>query len=259
MAEVDVRETFKGGIGLVLGVFLATACPAIAEQAAQQTSDADDAGRQAALCVTPGDWQAAIAACTWIIQSGRVSGPNLANAYTARAVAYENAGDMANAVRDEEEAIELTPDNELAYEERGYIYGLMGQYSRAIPDLDHAIMLEPNNWRALQKRCLMRAEWGKDLELALADCSKAIEISPTVTSIFCSRGLVYLRLGKYQEAIEGCDTALSQGHPLAFLLYTRGLAKLKAGNADGGNADLAQASALDSAVAGRFAGYGLTP
>jgi hypothetical protein len=42
-------------------------------------------------------------------------------------------------------------------------------------------------------------------------------------------------------------------------MFMRGVAKLRAGDADGGEADIDAAEAMDGSVAGQFAGYGVTP
>ena len=41
----------------------------------------------------------------------------------------------------------------------------------------------------------------EDLQLALEDCNKAIALETNLAAIFDSRGLVYLKLGKYDDAV----------------------------------------------------------
>jgi tetratricopeptide (TPR) repeat protein len=251
--EMGMSRIINEGKRLALGFVLAM----IAAGAVFAETGAPDADEQAASCHTTGNWPAQIAACTSAIKSGLWTGEGLAWAFQSRAVGYENTGDLAHALEDEEEAIKLKPKNSRAYEEHGYIYGLMGDYARAIPDLDRAVALDPANWTALQKRCLMRTEWGRELDSALEDCNKAMELAPAAFSLSCSRGFVYLRMEKFADAIDDCNKALSNGPPLAFHLYVRGLAKRKSGDTTGGDADIASAKALDLNIADRFAKYGL--
>lgn len=73
------------------------------------------------------------------------------------------------------------------------------------------------------------------------------------------RALVYLRLGRFKDAIRDYDAALDRNPVIATSLYGRGLAKLRLGEQAQGEADLAAAQKLDSGIARLFAGVGLAP
>jgi len=73
-----------------------------------------------------------------------------------------------------------------------------------------------------------------------------------------SRGVVYLRLGQNQSAIEDFDAALRIAPRFAPSLYARGVAKIKSGDA-AGNADIAEAVRINPAIEGRMARYGVNP
>ena len=75
----------------------------------------------------------------------------------------------------------------------------------------------------------------------LADCNEAIRLEPNVAAIFDSRGLTYLKLGRWELAIADFSVALRLITKLPSALYGRGLAKLKSGNPVGGHADIAAA------------------
>ena len=66
-----------------------------------------------------------------------------------------------------------------------------------------------------------------------------------------------MKLGRFDEAIADYDSALKLAPQLASSLYGRGAAKLKKGDTDGGNADIAAAKAIQADVADDFAGYGV--
>ena len=72
-----------------------------------------------------------------------------------------------------------------------------------------------------------------------------------------NRGLVYLKLGRLDEAIADFVAALSIDPKLAFALYGRGLARQKKGDQAGGEADIAAARALKSTIADELAKYGV--
>ena len=74
-----------------------------------------------------------------------------------------------------------------------------------------------------------------------------------------SRGFAYLRLNRLDDAVADYDEALRRNPKQAGSLYGRGLAKLKKGDAVGGEADIAAAKAIRADIAEEFARYGVTP
>ena len=72
-----------------------------------------------------------------------------------------------------------------------------------------------------------------------------------------SRGLIYLKMGQFESAVEDYSSALRLDPKLASAFYGRGLAKLKKGDTAGGNADLAAAKKLEAKIADAFSRYGV--
>jgi tetratricopeptide (TPR) repeat protein len=95
-----------------------------------------------------------------------------------------------------------------------------------------------------------------DLQAALADCNQAVRLAPNAAA-YDSRGVTFLKLGKWQAAISDFDSALRLDPKLASSLYGRGFAELKRGDRTGGNSDIAAAKALDRNILEYFARYGL--
>src|SRR5262245_61150390 len=90
---------------------------------------------------TSGD--AAIAACSRLIASGRLRGTELAKAYYFRGVEYRDKGDLDRALADLGQAIKLDPKFALAFNNRGLAWEDKGEIDRAIADYDAAIRLDP--------------------------------------------------------------------------------------------------------------------
>jgi hypothetical protein len=67
------------------------------------------------------------------------------------------------------------------------------------------------------------------------------------------RAFLYMRLGFFRTAILDYDAALDLEPKNALFLFGRGTAKFGAGDAEGGDADLAAARALDAKVDATFA------
>ena len=161
-----------------------------------------------------------IAACTAIIGAGRATGHDLA-------VAYNNRG--------------------------GALY-YKGETERAWADYDQAIKLSPNFAHAFNNRCWAGAVLGR-LKQSVDDCSHVLKLH-NIGNVFENRGFAYLKMGQFDLAFADYELALRLDGPRADLLFGRGLARLKKGDA-GGDADLAAASALNPKIAEEFAKYGV--
>jgi Flp pilus assembly protein TadD len=68
---------------------------------------------------------------------------------------------------------------------------------------------------------------------------------------------VQLKLGAFDRAIADYGRAIEMRQKDANSFYGRGLAKLKAGDKAGGEADIATAKAIKADIAQLYAGYGV--
>ena len=145
----------------------------------------------------------------------------------------------------------------------GNLYQRIGNYPAAIAQYDHWIDSHNRDDiqmpRARHARCSARALTGRSLEQALDDCNFALRKDPKVAAFFDSRGLVYLRQGKYDKAIADYDAALALDPKLAWALYGRGLARQHLGQSAAGQADVAAATALAPKIADEAARNGVVP
>jgi tetratricopeptide (TPR) repeat protein len=201
---------------------------------------------------------ARIAACTRVIDSGKYTGAGLAWAYSTRGSVHMAKGDNTRAIKDFDEAIKLDPNAGDAYYNRGIVYTDKNDLTRAVHDFDAAIKINPNDAGALASRCYARALIGKALEGALDDCTKSLGLEANGYTND-SRGLVYLKLKRFDEALADYDAAVNGDPESASALYGRGVAKLRTGDKAGGNKDIAAAKKLDSRIAATYAKRGVTP
>ncbi len=259
--------------------------------AAAEPKDADGFARRAAAFAARRDFARAVQDYNRAVELE----PGVANHLYDRALAHLAAGQGVLGMADLDQALVLKPDYPAALLARGRLYLLASDEGRAKADFDAAMRSAPveanvelavaetyqttrryepavahyTHWieahpkapglaKVLNNRCWARALWGRELEAALADCDAAVRLE-RIPQILDSRGLVKLRLGRYDEAIADFDAALKQQPKLVTSLYGRGLAKLKSGRATEGQADLAAATALEPAVADRAKAAGLTP
>jgi tetratricopeptide (TPR) repeat protein/predicted aspartyl protease len=115
---------------------------------------------------------------------------------------------------------------------------------------------------ALNLRCWARGLKGTDLDQALKDCNAAIRKTSGGTELHLraidSRGLIYLRLGKYDKSIADYDAVLKERPKVASAWYGRGIDKLRLNRTAEGNADIAQATALSPKVVDDLNRHGVT-
>ena len=69
--------------------------------------------------------------------------------------------------------------------------------------------------------------------------------------------MIYLKMGRFDSAIEDYSSALRIEPKMASALYGRGLARIKKGDASGGNADVTAAKNLETKIAEDFSNYGV--
>ena len=249
---------------------------------------AEFAGRAAAQAARR-DYLAAIADYTRAIELE----PKAAGYYRARAAARLAVGQSLTAMADIDSALKLDPGNTDALMLRGEVALAMHEPAKAGADFDQVMKLAPGDsglttsiglayaraglyepairaldvWIAadprdedlplvLNARCYARGVWGKQLDLALADCDAALKRDKN-SAFMDSRGLVLLRMGRLDEAIIQYAAAIKAQPRAAMPLYGRGLAQLKKGQRSQGEADIAAAKALEPGVEQEFKRMGL--
>ena len=92
------------------------------------------------------------------------------------------------------------PANAIGYLARAEIAMDEKRAEDALLDFDRAIRLNPNLARAWYGRARARFA-GEEYELAISDCTKAIELEPA-QPVYSLRGDAYLKAGRTDEAIE---------------------------------------------------------
>ena len=146
-----------------------------------------------------------------------------------------------------------------AYQSADRLPAAIAQYDLWIPS--HAT--DSRLPEALKNRCWMRALDGEQPDKALADCNAALKSiaksSPYRAQVLNGRGLVQLRLGDYDKAIADYDKSLKLYPRDAWVLYGRGIAKIRNNQAAEGEADEAAATALWPTIAEEFERHGMAP
>jgi len=184
--------------------------------------------------------------------------PNVASVFGRRGVLHGMRGEFDAAARDLEAAIKLTPDIPELHADLGTAYERGGKPERALPAYNRAIELDPTFAGAVGARCWVLAVLDRDLEQAIADCDRALQLDPKDNNHYNSRGFVRFRQKQYEQAIVDYDRSLA-GAPVASSFYMRGLAKRALGRNDEGDADIARGKQLEPGIVERYAKFGVAP
>ena len=183
--------------------------------------------------------------------------PTESDYLNSRAAIYEQKNDMTRAMADYDAAIKLNPKSAYAYNNRGASFQRKGDYARASTDYGEVTRLQPKNPDAWAARCWVRAAAGREVQQALNDCNESLKLKADQPDVLDTRGFVYLRLGKMDDAIKDYDAALKLESKLLSALYGRGVAKARKGDKAGGISDITAAKSMKSDIESEFSRYGI--
>jgi clan AA aspartic protease (TIGR02281 family) len=186
--------------------------------------------------------------------------PKNADALIMRAHLRLSDKDRTGAAADVAAASAVVPAGSERARYLASLYIAMDQPAEALPLLDEWIRLHDNDamlGAVLNERCWARGLSNQMLDDALKDCHKAIRRDGASAAYLDSLGLVELRLAHYPESIKAYEQAVAQNPRSGWARYGLGMAKIRSGQADAGNADLAAARVLDPKVEVRANRYGL--
>jgi tetratricopeptide (TPR) repeat protein len=92
---------------------------------------------------------------------------------------------------------------------------------------------------------------------ALLDCDSALATSPNCLACLEFKGIVFLRMGRNEEAESVFNKALALNPQDPYSLYGRGIAEQRLAREEEGRTDIATALSIDRSVESRFEGFGL--
>ena len=148
---------------------------------AQDPTSASEYSQRAITRFEKNDLDGAIADFTKVIE---LNGPKLEFCYYFRGMAHYRKGNLAQAIDDLSKAIIIKADARF-YDDRGNLLAKQGDLDRAIADLDRAIEIAPQYAKAYGDRGLLRLMKGQDAEAEL-DFKKCFELDKTLESKFRS-------------------------------------------------------------------------
>lgn len=183
--------------------------------------------------------------------------PDFKSALNVRAAMLVRAGKYNEAKADYTKSIKIDPNQAQQYVERGAINEALGEFEQAYSDFSEAIKLRRDDSNLYNARCYLAFEANSRLDTALGDCNRSIMLSKSAMNLD-SRGAVYLRLQRWQEAWADFDEAIRlERYPSA--LFGRGLAAKGLQRSAEATADIAEALKLDPKIGEHYAKFGVKP
>ena len=134
-----------------------------------------------------------------------------------------------------------------------------GRGAEALDVINKENLAKPGNPGLLNGRCWVKAIANVELDTALKDCTKAIELSNSPAGILDSRGVVYLRMKRYDDSIADFDAAIAINPGQSQTIYVRGVAKTLSGNGAAGIADIKDAVLIQPDIAKGYDRMGISP
>jgi tetratricopeptide (TPR) repeat protein len=194
-----------------------------------------------------------------------VSAADVPNLLVLDAQAASKAGDYGTALDLYTRALDSGELNETmtiaALNGRGLVYYRLRQFPQAVDDYTRALTLNPDNATTLRNRCfafIEMKEWG----YAIDDCRTSAALIPNDPQGGDTMGYVYLRQGKYIDAISYFNGALAVDPNYGPAYMHRGMAWYALGDRMQGRNDLLMAQQLmpgNKEVEGQLRKYGLIP
>jgi 2'-5' RNA ligase len=133
-----------------------------------------------------------------------------AKTYLNRGLMYSKKGAAAAALADFTTAATLDPKLDSAYLNRASILMSQGDADGAIADLDRALQLDPQSVAIYLSRASINAH-RREYARAIVDYSKAIEIDRVNPTTWRDRGLAFQALGDFESAIRDTNEAIRLG------------------------------------------------
>lgn len=164
-------------------------------------------------------------------------------------------GRLAEALEAANTAIQQQP-TAIAYESRAAVHHRTGQLEAALQDFTKAIELEPQNARLLNNRGFLELSRQKFAE-ALADFDAAISLDPYYANAFNNRGLLHIAQGQHRQAVLDLNQAIQAKPDYVDAYNNRGFALMQLGKWDRALADFNQALKRDPKYVNAIANRGL--
>jgi len=156
--------------------------------------------------------------------------PRCIEAYLVRAEGHSEIECFDYAFHDVEEAIAINPNEAEAYVLRGMLHFKANEdINKALADFNKTIELDPCMARAYTNRSLMYLRMN-ELHKVISDCNKAIELLPDAFEPYNNRGMAYIGLEEHAKALQDYNKVIELAPDTAVAYFQRGALNSGFGN-----------------------------
>lgn len=144
--------------------------------------------------------------------------PSASNYFNRASVLYY-IGDYGAALADYTEAVRLDADLALGHARRADILFRQHDYAGSAAAFDQAARIEPEAAEHQIGRCMARAAWNAETDVAASACENALHLSNNSSEALAARGFLRFQLGHYEEAMTDFTAANAPGTPNPLAAY----------------------------------------
>ena len=171
-----------------------------------------------------------VAFVLYLLMSGHDNGPNATNPGTAPPLPAEHAS--APVLAPMPPVTDAAPQTAADFSARAAKRVTDNDLDGALADYDKALELDPKNLKTCYRRGLVRQTKG-DLQGALADYNSVLSHDPKNADAFSNRGFIKQAQGDADGALADYIQALSLNPKISAAFYNVGLIKVQKGDLDG--------------------------
>jgi tetratricopeptide (TPR) repeat protein len=118
----------------------------------------------------------------------------------------------------------------------------------ALAAMNEAIELKSANAELFNERCWIKGTLAVQLDSAIQDCTRAVELTENNTAELDSRAMVYFRLNRLNDALADLNAALDRNPISPGSLYLRAVVERKLGKAHDADEDATNARKLEPTI-----------
>lgn len=170
--------------------------------------------------------------------------PRLADVMALRSIVALAQNDKPNALEQAQQATELQPQSPMGWTALSYALQADFQLDKALQAAEQAVKLDPENGLALTREAELLSSLGRRAE-AHESAIAATRINPRSARTWVVLGFAQLSEMDYFEAAKNFRKAIELNNADPLSRFGLGLAKIRAGDLEGGIADLEIATNLD--------------
>lgn len=171
--------------------------------------------------------------------------PEQSSFYYNRGLARQMKKEFERALEDYSTAIRLDKEFISAYLNRGLVMYQLEELEEAVQDYNRVLELDPENVTAYNMRGRIRTDLGY-FEEAILDFNSALDINPDHLISLSNRAYTHQCLDEFQSAVEDYTQLLQKDTNNAQAYNNRGTAKLKINDIQGALSDFDKAATIDS-------------